>query len=213
MKVPLELSIRDVEGADSDHIRKVVEAQVRKLEEIAPELIACRVAVEEPQRHQRTGSRYRVRVLATVPPHKEIVGVKEPGDADLHTPLDRVIRGAFDAVMRQMRDERSRRRGDVKVHDAAETHGIVVRVFPEAGYGFVKDLDDGHEVYFHNHAVLHDDFERLAVGTEVRYVETLGEEGPQASSIAVTAKPGQRVRDADQPEPAVAEWGEFRSGQ
>jgi cold shock CspA family protein len=38
--------------------------------------------------------------------------------------------------------------------------------------------------------VLHDDFERLSVGTEVRFNPQQGEQGPQASSVQIVAKPG-----------------------
>ena len=55
---------------------------------------------------------------------------------------------------------------------------------------------DGRDVYFPEHSVLHGDFERLAVGTEVRFVEREGEQGPQASSVQVVSKPGVRVRES-----------------
>jgi cold shock CspA family protein len=41
------------------------------------------------------------------------------------------------------------------------------------------------EVYFHRNSVLHRGFDELAVGTEVRFVEEEGEQGPQASTVAV----------------------------
>ena len=45
-------------------------------------------------------------------------------------------------------------------------------------------------MYFHRNSVLHDDFERLAVGTEVRFTPQDGDEGPQASSVQIIGKPG-----------------------
>jgi hypothetical protein len=41
--------------------------------------------------------------------------------------------------------------------------------------------------------VLHDDYERLAVGTEVRFEEEERENGPQASTVQVVNKPGIRT--------------------
>jgi cold shock CspA family protein len=43
-------------------------------------------------------------------------------------------------------------------------------------------------VYFHRNSVLHGDFERLAVGTEVRFTPQDGDEGPQASSVQIVSK-------------------------
>jgi cold shock CspA family protein len=44
-------------------------------------------------------------------------------------------------------------------------------------------------VYFHRNSVLHDDFERLAIGTEVRFTPQDGDDGPRASSVQIVAKP------------------------
>jgi cold shock CspA family protein len=38
--------------------------------------------------------------------------------------------------------------------------------------------------------VLHPGFERLAIGTEVRFTEEAGEQGPQASTVAIVGTPG-----------------------
>ncbi len=69
---------------------------------------------------------------------------------------------------------------------------MVVRLFREEGYGFLRALD-GREIYFHRNAVLNDDFDRLVVGAGVRFDEGLGEEGPQASTVQIVDKPGGHV--------------------
>jgi len=81
-------------------------------------------------------------------------------------------------------------RGDEK--PPHEPRALVVRLFPNARYGFLK-TPDGREIYFHRNSVLHDDFERLAIGTEVRFDEEEGDKGPQASSVQVVNKPGIRL--------------------
>jgi cold shock CspA family protein len=62
----------------------------------------------------------------------------------------------------------------------------VSRLFPEAGYGFLE-TPDGRELYFHRHSVLHPGFDHLALGTEVRFAEELGEKSPQASTVAIVS--------------------------
>jgi cold shock CspA family protein len=44
---------------------------------------------------------------------------------------------------------------------------------------------EGDEVYFHENSVLHHGFHRMEIATEVRFVEEVGERGPQASTVIV----------------------------
>jgi cold shock CspA family protein len=67
---------------------------------------------------------------------------------------------------------------------------MVEKLFPEEGYGFIRTIGDDQQIYFHRNSVLHDDFDRLGVGTEVRFAAEQGEEGPQASSVQMVGKPG-----------------------
>ncbi|MFN2646410.1 MAG: cold-shock protein, partial [Burkholderiales bacterium] len=80
------------------------------------------------------------------------------------------------------------RRHEQKPH-LSEPRGLVEKLFAEEGYGFIRTLEDNRQLYFHRNSVLHDDFGRLTVGTEVRFAPEEGEEGPQASSVQVLSKP------------------------
>lgn len=46
----------------------------------------------------------------------------------------------------------------------------------------------GGEVYFHRNSVLYEQFGALEIGSEVRYAEEPGEEGMQASTVALIGK-------------------------
>ncbi len=83
------------------------------------------------------------------------------------------------------------RRRDALAPGSGESRGLVVKLFDEPGYGFLR-TPDGQELYFHENAVLHGDFRRLAIGTEVRFEPSEGEAGPQASSLQIVNKPGVR---------------------
>ena len=80
------------------------------------------------------------------------------------------------------------RRGEVKLH-AVPDHGRVARLIAEQDYGFIV-TDDGSEIYFHRNSVANGDFEKLAVGDEVRFVtqETESPRGPQASTVVPLGK-------------------------
>ena len=97
------------------------------------------------------------------------------------------IRGAFDAAERQVEAWAARRRGEVK-SQVLPPEGQVVRIFQEEGFGFIAG-PDGREIYFHRNAVLDPPgFEKLEVGSRVRFAEEQGFEGPQASTVAVAGK-------------------------
>jgi cold shock CspA family protein len=55
--------------------------------------------------------------------------------------------------------------------------------------------EDAREVYFHKNSVL-GGFGRLKVGVRVRFTEEMGNEGPQASTVALA---GKRTRYAVSP--------------
>jgi cold shock CspA family protein len=105
----------------------------------------------------------------------------------VHAPLRTIVNEAFKAMRRRLRDLRARQRGDLKTHE--EPRGLVVRLFREDGYGFLK-TPDGRDIYFHRHSVLDDDWSRLDIGTEVRFAEEMGREGPQASTVQIVSKLG-----------------------
>jgi len=173
MKLPLQIRAHNV--SISDAVKQDIQEKAATLDQFSDQIMGCRVTVNSPSRRQHQGSRYNVRIDVTLP-GDEIV-VKRQLDEDLYV----AVRDAFDAVRRLIEDYERTRRGVVKVHETAP-HARVVRLFPEKDYGFLETADGG-EVYFHRNSVLHDAFDRLAVGSEVRFVEELGEKGPQASTV------------------------------
>jgi cold shock CspA family protein len=199
-------------------IESVVRREAAKLERHGRKLVSCRVTIEQPQRHQQGGNRFRVRLSIGAGLREPIVVTREPGDHEMHDDLRTIVLGAFRAARRQLQSRSERRRGETK--RPHEPRALVVRLYPGSavneGYGFLM-TPDGRELYFHRHSVLHEDFERLAVGTEVRFEEEEGEKGPQASTVQVVNKPGVRVSMSG---PAVVEpprgWrdpGQRRAGR
>ncbi|MFP4417195.1 MAG: HPF/RaiA family ribosome-associated protein [Chitinispirillaceae bacterium] len=189
MRIPLEISYRGVEKNDS--IEELIREKAGKLERICDYISSCRVAVEQPQKYQSSGNPYRVRLDITVPPGHELAVIRPSGKGDMHADLPAVIRAAFEAAERQLRELKGKQRRDVKTHPDQQTQAIVVDLYKQQDYGFIRTLD-GRQVYFHRNAVLHDDFDRLEIGTGVHFNEVDGEKGPQASSVQIIDKPGAR---------------------
>jgi len=146
--------------------------------------MACRVTVEAPHRHHRDGNEFRVRIDLSVPGRDVVVGRSPPHHA--HTDVYVAIKDAFRAARREVMDQLRLRRGNVKEHVPVPT-GRVARIFdePNGRYGFLE-TDDGRDVYFHEHALL-DGWDDLAVGARVRFVEEVGDKGPQASTVEIVA--------------------------
>lgn len=195
MNVPLEISYRNM--AKSESVDRLIHDKVVKLERVCDHISSCRVAVEKAQ-HRRAGNPYRIRIDLTVPPGHEVVVTRNPGEGRAHEGLPTVVRKAFEAARRQLQDLTERQRGQVKTHPTQDANAVVLRLLREDGYGFLKALD-GRELYFHKNSVLHGNFDRLEVGTGVRMVEEMGEEGLQASTVEIVDKPGSRVAKDGEP--------------
>ena len=178
MQIPLQVTARNV--ALSEAAEKEVREKAAMLDGYYSQIMGCHVIVEAPHRHQHKGVLYNVRIDLTVP-GAEMVIRREPNE-DIYV----AIRDAFDAARRRLEDFARRQRGAVKSHETPP-HGRVSRLFREEGYGFLE-TPEGEEIYFHRNSVLHGDFNRLKIGSEVRFAEEEGEKGPQASTVALVGK-------------------------
>jgi cold shock CspA family protein/ribosome-associated translation inhibitor RaiA len=184
MQVPLEITFQNSEP--SEEIRAEVEKQARRLEKFHDRITSCNVAVIAPQTRHRTGDLYKIDIRIAMPEHKDVIVTKTHGDVPEHEHVAVAIKDAFAAAQRQIEDAAREMRGQVKPHEA-EDHGRVSKFLAGEDYGFIE-TPDGREVYFHRNSVLDDAFDRLTIGSEVRFVEEIGEKGPQASTVRVIGK-------------------------
>ena len=165
--------------------------RVQRLERFADGITSCRVTLAQEQASHHKGNRYSVLVETRMPPNQDLAAKKGKVIHDMPQQLPALINLAFGAIERQLKKAAELRRGETKKHaehDDGQQQGIVEKLFEE-GYGFLRELGDDRQVYFHRNSVLHDDFERLAIGTEVRFSPEDGDEGPQASSVQLLARP------------------------
>lgn len=185
MQIPVQISWVDV--PKSEAIEDLVHQKASELERFYTRITSVRVAVRAPHKHRRTnGDYYHVRVEVTVPGNRDIVVGRDPGVSGSHDDLRVAVLDAFRAAKRQLQDHVRKLRREVKV-PVGPPHGRVVRVFHFEGYGFLS-TPAGEEVYFHRNAVLHDAFESLQVGDEVRFAVEQGEKGLQATTVAPTSR-------------------------
>jgi cold shock CspA family protein/ribosome-associated translation inhibitor RaiA len=170
-------------------VENYMAGRLRRLERYAEGVTSCHVTLSREQASQNKGNRYSVMVEVRIPPNHDLAVKKQKIVHAMHTQLPALINLAFGAIEKQLKKTAQLRRADVKTHNG-EPRGLVEKLNPE-GYGFIRSFYN-QEVYFHRNSVLHGDFERLSVGTEVRFEPEEGDEGLQASSVQIVAKPGVR---------------------
>ncbi|MFW7377766.1 MAG: HPF/RaiA family ribosome-associated protein [Oligoflexus sp.] len=180
MDGPLQISFKDV--SQSDAIEARVQQKFAKLMNIYPNIVSAYVTIEAPHQHRHQGFLYQVAIRLSLPEGEVNVSRRNPFD-ETHRDIYVAIRDAFDAAKRQLREYGRIQRGDVKT-EVKPPHGKVAKIFPEQGYGFLETID-GREIYFDEMSVLNNGFQNLSVGQTVRFSEEMGDEGPQASTVAV----------------------------
>ncbi len=178
LTLPLELTLRDI--SPSEAVERYIRERASKLELVSDQIMRCRVVVEAPVRHHRKGGPFTVRIDLSVPGDKLVVN-RQAAD-DLYV----AIRDAFDAARRRLQDYTRRQRGAVKTHEAVP-HARVRTLYLDEGFGFLE-TPDGREIYFHRNSVMDAAFDHLGIGTEVRFAEEQGEQGPQASTVTIAGK-------------------------
>lgn len=175
MKIPLQITVRNMPNSEAleTHIRD----KVRKLNDFFADIVSCRVVVEVPHKHHNQGKQFNVRIDLGVPRSEIVV------NRDHHEDVYVALRDAFDAAKRQLEDYVHRLRHEIKNH-APEYLGHVSRISQKEGFGFIMG-QDGTERYFHRDNVISPNFEHLKKGDEVKFIEELNSERPQAKRVSI----------------------------
>ncbi len=73
----------------------------------------------------------------------------------------------------------------VPLGDVPRQNGIVVRLFPEKGYGFIKATSSGDEYFVHFKNCVGDAWKSIEEGTAVTFLPTASEKGNKALFVKV----------------------------
>ncbi len=190
MQVPLEIAFHNVDS--SDWIENQIRSRAAKLEKIYGRLTACRVRIDRRATNPTRTIPPVVRIELGIPGRKDLVVSHEPEHLqrkfqapDMHNAIHEAFRIAEDqlAKLKEQRQRRSKEPG----HDAASQHlGQVAELAPGGDFGFIR-TNGGSLLYFHRNSLLSGDFDALAPGQHVYYVEAAGDTGPTASKVRVKA--------------------------
>lgn len=176
MQVPLRITATNIELGPDDEA--LIQQRVGWLERFYPQLVACIVTLEGPGEHHRKGGPVAVQLELRIPRSEPLLVNRQ-----VAPDLEMALQEAFDAARRRLEDIGRKQRLQIKIH-LPRLEGRIAQLLPDADCGFLT-ADDGHRVYFHRNAVLPPGFAELAVGSDVRFVEEQGAEGPQASTVEV----------------------------
>lgn len=180
-EIPVTVTFKDIATSDALEVR--IRELAQRLARFHSRITVCRVVVAEAHRQHNKGTLHHVRIDLTVP-DGEIVVNREPEENHAHEDAYIAVRDAFEAAQRQLRDWVGRHaKHGAKAHPTPR-HGTVVRVFGDDGFGFIE-TPDGDEVYFHKNAVTHGGWDKLDVGTYVRFIEANGDKGPHATNVTL----------------------------
>lgn len=143
----------------------------------------CDVIVEAPQKRKLNARGYSVRVTLRLP-GPDITGSYQVAQGSARGDLTLALNRAFSAVEKQLKAQRRTMGGvEVKHHDPV-LHGEITELERELGWGKLR-ADDGREVYFQKDALVHANWDDLALGTRLRFSERIGEKGPFATGVSV----------------------------
>ena len=117
MSSPLQIVFHQLDpwpGAET-----VLRERAQRLERFCPEMMSCRVVVEETQKHHQLGRPVAVRVEVHVPGHA--LSVNRQHDTDFKV----AAREAFEAMTRRLEDLARRRREQGWEHGAARAGQVL----------------------------------------------------------------------------------------
>ncbi|HEY5666217.1 MAG TPA: HPF/RaiA family ribosome-associated protein [Gammaproteobacteria bacterium] len=183
MTIPLDIVFLNMDHSDA--VQSAIEERIGKLEQFSQQIMRCRVTVEAPHKHHAKGNIYHVAIDMHLP-GAEIVVNRAKSKNHAHEDVYVAIRDAVNAAGRQLQDHIRQSRGEIKVHEAPP-HGTVSELHPAEDYGRIA-TPDGRLIYFHRNSLLDGNFDDLTIGTEVRFDEEQGDEGPQATTVRLIGK-------------------------
>lgn len=182
---PFQITFLDFD--ESDAVWVAVQKRIEKLEHFFDRIIRVEVGISAPHRHRHSDRLYHIQIHIFMP-GEDIVINRKPVQNETHRDIYVAIRDSFNAAERLLREQVRSIRDRARVHQN-ETHqpegqyiGKISKIFFNDGYGFLTTYD-GREFYFDKRSILNKKFDMLHVGEKVKFLEELGEKGPQVTSM------------------------------
>jgi ribosome-associated translation inhibitor RaiA/cold shock CspA family protein len=188
LQVPIEIAFHNMDSIP--WAEKEIRTRIAKLEKIYDRLVACRVRVDQRNDNVSHTIPPVVRIEMGIPGRKDLVVSHEPDylqhkfqSPDLHNAINEAFRIAEDQLAEYKTQLQDRMREPLR-HGEGEAFGQIADIDPQGDFGFIL-TSTGSMLYFHRNSVLSGNFEEFRRGTQVHYVEDVGDTGPTASKVRV----------------------------
>ena len=181
MQIEPRISFQNLEHSDA--IESDIRSRIDELEKFHPRMIGCSVVVDAPHRDKHKGKIYEIRIDISVP-GKDIAVTREAGFNHAHEDIYVAIRDSFDAARRLLEDRIRKMSSHRTRPHPTPSHGHVVRIFNEDGYGFVETVD-GHEVYFDRDSLTKSVWPQIEIGSRLRFTERDGDKGLYGTQVTL----------------------------
>ena len=173
----MELEVESRNVGMTPRWKTEIESRMADLQQRHQDLIHGRVTLTKNLHHKKLANVAEALIVVTLPGRQTMTARKEDKT------FEEAIRTAFDAMAIELRKRRDKRgRTEVRTSPIPPLQGVICKLFPKKGYGFILK-EGGGEVYFHKHALQGLTFEELNDGTEVVFNLEEGEKGPQATTV------------------------------
>lgn len=173
----MDLEIQSRNVAMTPRWKTEIEARMVDLQRGHEDMLHARVSLIKNRHHKKLKNVAEATVVITLPRRRVITARKEDKT------FEEAIRAAFAAVQIELQKFRDKRTGkDLRLPPLPPARGVVCKLFPKSGYGFILQ-EGGGEVYFHRHALRGLTFDEIEDGTEVLFNAEEGEKGPQATTV------------------------------
>ncbi|TKS59554.1 MAG: hypothetical protein EWM72_02122 [Nitrospira sp.] len=156
-----------------------IETRMGDLQRGHEDLLHGRVTLTKNPHHKKLDNVAEALVIVTLPGRHTLTARKEDKT------FEEAIRAAFHAISIELRKYREKRaQTEVRIPPVPPHRGVICKLFPQEGYGFILK-EGGGEIYFHANALQGLTFERLEDGTEVVFGLEQGKKGPQATVVTL----------------------------
>jgi len=173
----MELEVESRNISMTPRWKSEIETRMADLQRRFEDLVHGRVTLTKNLHHKKLANVAETLIVVTLPGRRTLTARKEDKT------FEEAIRTAFEALAIALRKYREKRgRTDVRTSPIPPFRGVICKLFPKEGYGFILK-EGGGEVYFHKHALQDLTFEELDDATDVVFNIEDGEKGPQASTV------------------------------
>ena len=112
MQSPPEIVFRDLKGTPA--VEAAIGTHIQQLENLCGRITSCRVVVQAPSGHHRSGGHYEVHIHLLLPDHREVNVDRTPTSDARNAELTSAIDDAFRHARRQLEDLVRRAEGQIR---------------------------------------------------------------------------------------------------